>query len=106
MKNFVKIFPLKFTLLLHPLKALVQSDSRLGGGKVLLSPPRFKIAGENLRLNFFEIGQKKVLLRDPLNRFVSPIRIRRQKNLSKKVFFRSQKNVVSNFHQLFFGKES
>ena len=70
-------------------KALVQGDSK------------------SLRPNFFEIGQKKVLLRDPLNRFVSPKRIRRPtKNLSKKVFFRSQKNLVSNFHQLFFGKES
>ena len=43
-------------------------------------------------------------LRDPLNRFVSPKRIRRQNIfLSKNVFFRSQKKIVSNFHQLFFG---
>ena len=53
------------------------------------------------------LGQKNMLLRDPLNRFVSPKRIRRQNVfLSKKVFFRSQKKILSNFHQLFFGKET
>ena len=51
------------------------------------------------------LGQKNMLLRDPLNRFVSPKRIRRQ-NIFLSIFFRSQKNLVSNFHQLFFGKES
>ena len=86
-------------------KALVQISSKVGG-EIRISPPLLripyqKIAGENLRLNFFEI-EKKLFSKEKyfVSEFVLVIQID-SGGLSVTLFFdQSQKKLVSNFWSL------
>ena len=83
------------------LKALVQGHSKVGGNSSFPPAPYQKIAGENLRLIFFEI-EKKLFSKEKhfVSEFVLVIQID-SGGLSVTLFFdQSQKMLVSNFWSL------